>query len=704
MNPISPEPATPATPAQVNDLVAQMSLAEKIGQMMNDAPAVERLNIPKYNWWNEALHGVARAGLATVFPQAIALAATWNRDLLHRVADVISDEGRAKHHDAIRRGVRAIYTGLTFWSPNINIFRDPRWGRGQETYGEDPYLTARLAVAFITGLQGDDPRWLKTAACAKHYAVHSGPEGERHGFDAVVDERDLWETYLPAFQTAVQEAHVETVMTAYNRTNGAPCSAHPRLIADILRGQWGFSGHVVSDCGAIADIYRHHGAAETPAAASALAVKAGCDLECGSVYQHLDEAAAEGLIDEATIDQAVRRIFTTRFRLGMFEPPENVPYAQIPADVIASAEHAELALQAARESIVLLRNAGDFLPLPNDGSLRKIAVIGPNAADETVLYGNYYGTARQMITPLAGLRASVAPATEVVYAPGCAISGDDRSGFAEAVALAADADLAVLVLGLSQKWEGEEGEIPGTGDRLNITLPPTQEALLQAVHATGTPVVLVLINGSALAINWADEHVPAILEAWYPGQAGGTAIADVLFGAYNPAGRLPVTYYKSLDQLPPVADYAMRGQHGTPGRTYRYLRETPLYPFGYGLSYTQFAYSGLTVTPGGDEVAVSVTIRNVGARAGDEVAQLYVSHADDGDSAPLRHLEGFARLHLAPGAAQTVSFMLTRAQLSVVSDTGARVFQPGRFALWVGGGQPGYTAAGVSGVIDLTAG
>ncbi len=698
MNPDN-SPSESSIVERVEALVSRMTLEEKISQMMNDAPAIERLDIPKYNWWNEALHGVARAGLATVFPQAIGLGATWNRDLLQRIAEVISDEGRAKHHEAARLGVRKIYTGLTFWSPNINIFRDSRWGRGQETYGEDPHLTARLGVAFIRGIQGDDPHVLKASACAKHYAVHSGPEGERHGFNAVVDQRDLWETYLPAFQAAVQEANVESVMTAYNRTNGEACAASPTLLVDILRGRWGFTGHVVSDCGAIADVHKHHGVASTPAEAASMSVTAGCDLECGGVYKHLGEAVAQGLIDEAPIDQAVARLFTTRFKLGLFDA--DTPYDRIPFETVASDEHGALALQAARESIVLLKNVDDFLPLKNDGSLRKIAVIGPNADDETVLYGNYYGTAKQMITPLAGIRAKAAPGTEVVYAPGCAITGSDTSGFDEAVRLAKTSDVAILVLGLSQKWEGEEGEIPGTGDRLNIILPPTQERLLQAVHATGTPVVLVLVNGSALAVNWADEHVPAIVEAWYPGQAGGPAIADVLFGDYNPAGRLPVTFYKSLDQLPAFEDYAMRGENGGKGRTYRYLRATPLYPFGHGLSYTRFAYRSLQIAHGTDYLHLSATVENVGIRAGDEVVQLYVSAPEPSDDTPIRHLEGFDRVHLAPGEAKTVAFRLTRSQLSLVNDDGELLFKPGTFALWVGGGQPGYNAPGVSAQVDF---
>ncbi len=668
--------------ARAADLVSRMTLDEKVSQMMNDAPAVERLGIPKYNWWNECLHGVARSGIATMFPQAIGLAAMWDADLLHRIAEVISDEARAKHHQALREGVHAQYAGLTFWSPNINIFRDPRWGRGQETYGEDPYLTTRLGVAFITGLQGDDPVYLKVAACSKHYAVHSGPESDRHRFDAVVDDHDLWETYLPAFQAAVVEAGVESVMGAYNRTNGEACCASPTLLGDILRERWSFAGHVTSDCGAIGDLYKYHGVAHDAAEAAALAVKAGCDLECGSTYGALTEAVARGLIDEAVIDQAVIRLFTTRYKLGMFDPPESVPYAQIPYEVVASPEHGDLALQAARESMVLLKNADDRLPLPKD--LRAIAVIGPNADDQHVLYGNYYGDARAVITPLAGIRAAVSPQTQVIYAPGCGIKAD-TGGIDEAVAAARQADIAVVVLGLSQAIEGEEGETPGIGDRSDIALPAAQERLLQAVHATGTPVVLVLVSGSAVAVEWADQQVPAILEAWYPGQAGGTALAEVLFGDINPAGRLPVTFYRSVDQLPPFEDYAMTG------RTYRYFTGDPLYAFGHGLSYTRFAYRDLQIAPAGDGLDVSAVVENVGQRAGDEVAQLYLSHMDSSAVVPIRQLAGFHRIQLAPGETQTLRFHLAPDQLAVVTSSGERVFEPGALDLSVGGGQPGFT-------------
>jgi len=676
---------------RVADLVARLTLEEKVSQMVHAAPAIERLGIPKYNWWNECLHGVARAGIATVFPQAIGLAATWNVDLVHRIAVAISDEARAKHHEAVRQGVRDIYKGLTFWSPNINIFRDPRWGRGQETYGEDPYLTARLGVAFVRGLQGDDARYLKLVATPKHFAVHSGPEAERHRFDARVDERDLRQTYLPAFEACVQEGKAASVMGAYNRTNGEPCCASPTLLGKILRKEWGFDGYVVSDCWAIGDIYKHHKVVATVEEAAALAVKAGCDLNCGEAFGALLAAVAQGLVTEETIDQAVQRLFMARFRLGLFDPPEMVPYTQIPFAVNDSPEHRALALQAARESIVLLKNQDRCLPLRQD--LQSIAVIGPNADEATVLLGNYHGTPSRSVTPLQGLQARVSPATEVLYAPGCDLLDESAADFAEALALARRADVVIFVGGISQLVEGEEGQREGVaggrrsrGDRDDLNLPSVQEKLLQALHATGKPVVLVLLNGSALAVNWASEHLPAIVEAWYPGEEGGTALAEVLFGDYNPAGRLPVTFYKSLSDLPPFEDYRMGG------RTYRYFDGEPLFPFGYGLSYTTFAYSRLrlsaaTITPT-ETLTVSLDVQNVGQRAGDEVVQLYVSDVVASVPVPIRQLAGFSRLHLKPGEKQTVAFTLTPRQLSLIDDAGRRVVEPGEFQLAIGGRQP----------------
>jgi len=815
---------------RVDELISQMTLEEKVSQMIFDAAAIERLGIPRYNWWNECLHGVARAGLATVFPQAIGLAATWDPDLLLRVATAISDEARAKHHQAVRQGIRDIYAGLTFWSPTINIFRDPRWGRGQETYGEDPYLTARMGVAFVKGLQGDDPRYLKLVATPKHFAVHSGPEPKRHQFDARVSERDLRETYLFAFEACVKEAKAGSVMGAYNRVNGEPCCASPTLLERILRQEWGFDGYVVSDCGAIHDIYAQHQVVATPEEAAALAVKAGCDLECGGIYYALLDAVKKGLISEESIDQALRRLFTARFRLGMFDPPEQVPYTCIPYEVVASPQHRELALQAARESIVLLKNEGNLLPLPRD--IGAIAVIGPNADDLRVLLGNYNGTPAKAVTPLEGIRRKIASTTRLYYAPGCEIvdgiapmevipsnclypaegnaqergltaeyynnadfSGEpvlrrvDRqvdfiwagttpltgrwgdqfsvrwtgylvppvsgiyrigvNGFsdyrlyldgqrilsyrgihlpildtrevyleagrfyslrleyvskgldpqaqllwsppgvdyaARALEIAQKADVVIAVMGLSPALEGEEMPVDVDGfvggDRTDIGLPESQEKLLRQLHALGKPVVLVLLSGSALAVNWAAEHIPAILEAWYPGEMGGEAIADVLFGDYNPGGRLPVTFYRSVEDLPPFEDYRMEG------RTYRYFKGEPLFPFGYGLSYTTFALENLRVAPegveAGNEVTVSVDVVNTGPRAGDEVVQLYVHHRDAPGPRPIKELKGFQRVHLQPGERKTVVFTLHTHQLGLYDDSGRYIVWPGTVDVMVG--------------------
>lgn len=691
---------------RVADLVSRMTLEEKVSQMLHAAPKIERLKVPAYNWWNECLHGVGRAGIATVFPQAIGLAATWNVPLMHETAVAISDEARAKHHDALGEdGSSEWYYGLTYWTPNINIFRDPRWGRGQETYGEDPFLTARMGVAFVKGLQGDDSHYLKVVATPKHYAVHSGPEHDRHHFDARASERDMRLTYLPAFEACVREAGAFSVMGAYNRTNGEPCCASPTLLQKILRDEWGFEGYVVSDCGAIRDIFAHHKVVDTAPQAAALAVKNGCDLNCGEVYASLLIAVAQGLIDEATIDRAVARLFTARFKLGMFDDPAQVPYAQIPIEVNDSPEHRALALRTAQESIVLLKNADGFLPLDRQ-KLRTVAVVGPNADDPIVLLGNYHGTPSSSVTPLQGLRAKLEPEVEVLYARGCGIRNADTSGFAEAVAVAERADVVIAFMGLSQLIEGEEGQEEGveggehsTGDRTDLDLPGVQEALLEALYATGTPLVVVLLNGSAVAVNWADAHAKAVLEAWYPGEEGGTAIADVLLGAYNPAGRLPVTFYKSVDDLPPFTDYAMEG------RTYRYFRGEPLYPFGHGLSYTTFAYEALefsdTILQPGTALGLRVNVRNTGERAGDEVILVYLSDVDASAPVPGRQLVGFCRLHLQPGEEQTRTFVITPRQMCIFSDAGTWLLEPGTFRVFVGGGQPGTGAPGAYGSFEV---
>ena len=680
---------------RITDLLSRMTLEEKVSQMVYNSRAIPHLGIEEYNWWNECLHGVGRAGIATVFPQAIGMAASFNTELLYKVADVTADEARAKHHEAARKHDREIYKGLTFWTPTINIFRDPRWGRGQETYGEDPYLTGELGVAFVRGLQGDHPEYLKVTACAKHFAVHSGPEGLRHSFDAQASQKDLYETYLPAFRALVVDGKVEAVMGAYNRTNGEPCCASPTLLQEILREQWGFQGHVVSDCGAIDDIHRYHKVTKTPAESAALAVNNGCDLNCGRVFPHLLEAVEQGLIDEQTIDKALARLLQAKFRLGMFDPDEQVSYTQIPFEVVASSEHRALARETARQSMVLLKNENHLLPLSKD--LKTVAVIGPNANADNVLLGNYYGTSSKLVNALDGIRAKIEPDTKVLYAEGCDLISTKHSfwgnspaaGFSEAMSMVERADAVIFVGGISPALEGEEGEAAnsdGSGDKLSLNLPGLQTELLEQVCQSGKPVVLVLFSGSPLAINWAAEHVPAIVHAWYPGEEGGSALADILFGDYNPAGRLPVTFVKSLDQVPEFTDYSMEG------RTYRYLREEPLYPFGYGLSYTDFSYSNLTPAASqittGQDLTLSVDLENVGQRPGDEVVQLYVRHSETPLPTPNHELQGFKRVALKPGEKKTVTFTLSPRQMAIFDKEGACLVQPGRIEIFVGGSQP----------------
>jgi beta-glucosidase len=702
------DPAFPID-ERVDDLVSRMTIKEKVSQMGNEATAIKRLGIPQYNWWNEALHGVARAGIATVFPQAIGLASTWNPDLIYQMAEVISDEGRAKHHESARNGVRDLFTGLTFWSPNINIFRDPRWGRGQETYGEDPYLTSRLGVNFVLGMQGTDPNYLKTVATPKHFAVHSGPENQRHIFDARVSQRDLHMTYLLAFKACIVEGKAYSIMGAYNRVNGEACCASPTLLQEILRDEWGFGGptgsegYVVSDCGAIDDIYGGHNLADSAIEAAVLAVKNGCDLECGCTYgipchyRLLEKAVQQDLLTEEDIDRSVKRLFKARFRLGMFDPPDQVPYAQIPFSVVDSPEHRELALEVARQSLVLLKNQDNLLPL-NASDVSSIAVIGPNADETLVLSGNYAGTPTEPVSVLAGIKALVTPETKVNYARGCEIVDDSEDGFEEAIQAAEKSQVAVMVMGLSQQLEGEEGQTEGNprgkrsrGDRETLDLPPVQEQLVQAVYETGAPVILVLMNGSALSINWADEHLPAILEAWYPGQAGGTAVAEALFGLTNPGGRLPVTFYRAVSDLPAFDDYNMEN------RTYRYFTGQPLYPFGFGLSYTAFTYRNLQIVPQevtpGDPVSIQVEVENAGQRLGDEVVQLYLKDVEASLPVPLLQLQGLTRIRLAPGERQTVQFTLTAEQMSFADEDGNWVLEPGEFTVWVGGRQPDLKAA-----------
>jgi beta-glucosidase len=835
---------------RVADLISRMTLEEKISQLTSDSVAIDRLAVPAYNWWNEALHGVGRAGRATVFPQAIGIAATWDTNLMSQIATTISDEARAKHNEYVRRGKRNIYQGLTFWTPNMNLFRDPRWGRGMETYGEDPYLTGRLAVSFIKGMQGDDPAYFKTIATAKHFAVHSGPEPSRHTFDAVVSEQDLRATYLPHFEAAIKEGGAYSVMCAYNSVAGQPACANTRLLSDILRKEWNFKGYVVSDCGAIADIYLNHKFVPTAEQGVTKAIQAGTDLDCGVEYTNALAAVKSGLLKESEIDVSLHRLLLARFKLGMFDPPAMVKYSKIPLSVNDSKAHRDLAIETARKSIVLLKNENNVLPLSK--KLKTIAVIGPNADDDKTMMGNYTGIPSAPVTPLDGIKAKM-PGARVLYARGSDVavnmpyfevilpsalpggltgeyyasanfdgvahrpaeltypssgklvgtiptnptpaftSVDSRIDFywwdgspatrlpdddfgvrwtgflqpptsgtyqlgaiglnayelyldgkqivksssihgfnyqsapvtleagkkypirldyhefvgdagiqlvwsrppetrahaeKEALDAAKSADAVVMVLGLTPRLEGEEMKVPVEGfeggDRIMLGIPQVQEDLLKKVVALGKPTVLVLMNGSAVAVNWAKDNVPAILDAWYPGQAGGTAIADVLFGDYNPAGRLPVTFYKSADQIPPFTNYAMKE------KTYRFFTGEPLFKFGHGLSYTTFIYGNLVLPKQariGEPLKMSVEVTNVGSRDGEEVVQLYVKgRGTPGE--PIRSLEGFQRVAIKARQKKTVEFTLKPEQLSHVLADGRRVIDAGTIEISIGGQQP----------------
>jgi beta-glucosidase len=624
----------PSLPVEtrVKDLLSRLTIDEKISLMMNDSPAIERLGIPKYEWWNEALHGVARAGKATVFPQAIGLAATFDDKAVYETFGMVSDEARAKHHDAVKKGNFRRYTGLTFWTPNINIFRDPRWGRGMETYGEDPYLTSKMGVAVVRGLQGDPgAKYDKAHACAKHYAVHSGPEWNRHSYDAKnISGRDLWETYLPAFKALVTEAGVKEVMCAYNRLEGEPCCGSANLLTSILREKWGYKGIVVSDCGAISDFWMKgkHETQPDQASASANAVLSGTDVECGNNFKSLKKAFQDGKITEAPIDSSVYRLLKARFELGMFDPDSLVSWASIPMSVVGCEKHTAKALEMARKSMVLLKNSNHTLPLSKN--LTKVAVVGPNANDSTMLWGNYNGFPARTITILEGIRKKL-PESAVLYEKGCDLVSKNDIDYNAIAGKVADADVIIFAGGISPRLEGEEMRVdfPGFkgGDRTDIELPKVQRNLLKALKATGKPVVMVLCAGSAVALTWENENLDAILNAWYSGQEGGTAVADVLFGDYNPAGRLPVTFYTSVSQLPDFEDYDM-----AKGRTYRYLHDKPLYPFGFGLSYSDFTYGKLNCKPAvikGETLTLKVKVHNASQQDGDEVVQVYICNLQD---------------------------------------------------------------------------
>lgn len=660
--------------SMARELVAQMTLAEKCSQLRFDAPAIKRLGVPAYNWWNECLHGVARAGTATVFPQAIALAATWNPALIKKVATAISDEARAKYNESRKFGDTQQYQGLTMWSPNINIFRDPRWGRGHETYGEDPHLTSRIACAFVDGLQGDDPVYRKVDATLKHYAVHSGPEALRHSFNAEVSKKDLFETYLAAFEYCIKHAKPSAVMGAYNRVNGEACCASPTLLGEILRKRFGFEGYVVSDCGAICDINRGHRITQNEAESAALALNNGCELNCGSAYHSLVAAVAQGLISEDVITHAAEMLFEARFRLGMFT--DDCPYDNISYDVVDCPEHKKLNRRAARQSMVLLKNDG-VLPLCNTTDL-KIAVIGPNADERTTALANYNGIPSEIITPLDGIKR--AAKGKVYYAMGCrAWRRADETLLREAVIAAQKSDVVLLFLGLTPAMEGEEGDASYSGgDKRDLDLPEVQRELFNAVVSVGKPVVLVNISGSAVDLSAAKERCAAIMQVFYPGAQGGAALADLIFGKHSPSGRLPVTFYRSTDELPPFEDYSMEG------RTYKYFRGEPVFPFGFGLTYTTFEYSGLGAVQSDDNIKVAVTIKNTGERSGAEVAQLYVKRAEDIPGAPNKTLIAFKRVKLKPGAPKEVVFELTREDFSFVDENGDWVFTPGGFELMCG--------------------
>ncbi len=674
-------------------LVSEMTLEEKVYQTLHGAPSIDRLDVKAYNYWNEALHGVARAGTATVFPQAIGLAATFDEDFLEEVAVAVSDEGRAKFNAQQKYGDYDIYKGLTFWSPNVNIFRDPRWGRGHETFGEDPYLTSRLGVRFIEGMQGKDEVYMKVAACAKHFAVHSGPEDERHSFNAVVNEQDLRETYLPAFKACVKEAGVEVVMGAYNRTNDEPCCGSKRLLEDILRGEWEFEGHVTSDCWAIKDFHEFHMVTSTPVESVALAMNRGCDLNCGNIYGNLLKAVKDGLVKEETITKAVTRLFTTRMKLGLFDPQEKVPFYAIDYRVVDCEEHRQLNEKAARKSVVLLKNENKLLPL-DASKYKTIGVIGPNANNRKALVGNYEGTASEYITVLEGIQDAVGKEVRVLYSQGCHLCKDRMQGLAEAndrmseVRAVADAsDLIVACMGLDASLEGEEGDEGNefaSGDKPNLNLPGLQEEVLKELAKTGKPVVLVLLSGSALAVTFAEQNIPAIVQGWYPGARGGKAIADILFGKASPEGKLPVTFYRTTEELPDFKDYSMKD------RTYRYMNQEALYPFGFGLSYTDFeitqaGLSSETIEAGG-QIAVRASIKNVGSCEGAETVQVYVHACVEG--APHYQLKALKKVVLKPGEEREVELIVKDGDFGLYNKEGVKILNACEYEVFVGTSQP----------------
>ncbi len=678
---------------RAKDLASRLTLEEKVYQTLHGAPAIDRLGVKAYNYWNEALHGVARAGVATVFPQSIGLAATFDEDFIEEVADCISTEGRAKFNMQQEYGDTDIYKGLTFWSPNVNIFRDPRWGRGHETFGEDPYLTSRLGVRFINGIQGHDKKYLKAAACAKHFAVHSGPEDERHSFNAVVSKKDMRETYLPAFKACVKEAGVEVVMGAYNRTNGEPCCGSKSLLVDILRGEWQFKGHVTSDCWAIKDFHEFHMVTSGPVESVALAMNNGCDLNCGNINGNLIKANEEGLISEETIEQSVARLYTTRMKLGLFDDPAKVPFSSIKYDVVDCKEHRMLNLKASKKGICLLKNENNILPL-DKSKIKTIGVIGPNADNRRALVGNYEGTASEYVTILEGIKEYVGDDVRVMYSEGCHLCKDRVSGLAqahdrtaEARAVAAQSDVVIACFGLDPSLEGEEGDEGNefaSGDKPNIELPGIQLDVLKAIYESKKPVILVVLSGSALSLVWADENLPAIIEGWYPGAQGGRAIAQILFGEASPEGKLPVTFYRTSEELPDFRDYSMKG------RTYRYMENEALYPFGYGLSYSDYEISGVSADSDSisadKNIKVTASLTNKGKMKGAETIQIYVKALRE--DAPNFQLKGLKKLELEPGETKSAEFVLTPDSFGLYNDDGVKMLYNGDYEIYAGTSQP----------------
>ena len=672
---------------RVDDLIGRLTLEEKVNQMQMNTSGIPRLDIPPYDYWNEALHGVGRSGKATVFPQAIGLAATFDDDLIYKVSSAISDEARARYNVSQQARNYNRYTGLTFWTPNINIFRDPRWGRGQETYGEDPFLTATLGVAFVKGLQGDNPKYLKTAACAKHFAVHSGPERLRHEFNAEVSQKDLFETYLPAFEALVNEG-VESVMCAYNRTNDEPCCANNYLLQEILFKQWGFKGHVVSDCWALVDFYSEngHGTVSDKVEAAALALDKGVNLNCGNTYPALTTAVEKDLIDEALIDERLKPLLKTRFKLGMFDPEDSNPYNALSYDVVDNENNRALAREAATRSVVLLKNNG-VLPLKNN--LERYYVVGPNAASVDALLGNYFGVSSSLVTFLEGITSAVAPSSQVQYSPGTTLDRKNVNPVDWSTGEAAEADVTIVAMGLTRHLEGEEGESissPYFGDRLDYNIPENQLEYLRKIKSHGKPVVAIVTGGSPMNLSEVHELADAVLFAWYPGEEGGNAVADILFGKVSPSGRLPITFPKSLEQLPPYEDYSMKG------RTYRYMTEEPMYPFGFGLSYGSFLYSDLKQSASqikkGETVQVSCNVTNKGKFPSVETVQLYISDDKASVDAPLFSFKGVETINLKPGENKTVVFNITTDMLELIDDRGQGILEEGDFTLAIAGSLP----------------